>query len=493
MKKDKIIDVILICALIILNIIIKSLFLDDYNIDLDEPFTIYHAQGSLWDIANLLRWENNPPLFFVILHFWIKIFGIGVSAVRFLPMLFGSLAVYFIYKIGKKYINVVAAIGASLLYTFSNENIGQAHDTRVYTLFVLLTAASMYFYFSLIEADNKRKYLIALTATNVLLMYSHFLAIFVLLLQALYTLTIPFIRKKNKKEFIVSSSIIFLCYLPYLYIFLIRLFYSVHDGLWTPKSNLTNLYTFLLAFCNYWYRIENIFLGILLVFALAFILTRNKLKLTLVQSMIMGWFFIPYLLMFLISYKLPILTPLYMIFLIPGFYLAIMLAISKVTDALADKLGRYLKLLGIALTALCVCFMFITVNPKYSYGFQGAKAVSIIRENKTDSTGVLIVPGWISLTFSYHYDINMFKDFGKYQNRLNNDNIFIAGTAKDMDTSRMKGFAEILLLDGWDGMRLTDPNRTILQELNKRFGKVDTIALINFYKIYRFRKKDTEI
>jgi mannosyltransferase len=486
MSKKTFIDLIVIVSLITLNIIIKSLYLGDYNIDLDEPFTIYHAQGSLWDITKLLWIENNPPLFFVILHFWIKIFGISAISTRFLPMLFSSFAVLFVYKIGRKYINIWAAIGASLLYTFSNENIGQAHDTRVYTLFVLLTAASMYFYFSIIDAERKRKYLVGLTITNVLLMYAHFLAIFVLFLQTLYILSIPSIRKKIIKEYILSSKIIILCYLPYLCIFLIRLFWSVHSGLWTPKSEISYLYSYLTAYCNYLYLTENLFLGILVIFVVILFFTRKKLKLTVYQIMIIGWFIIPYLLMFLISYKIPILTPLYMIFFIPGFYLTVMLAISYVTDVLADKLGKYIRIMGVVMTILCLYYMLKYIDLNYSYGFQGAKVVTIVRENKTDSTAVFLVPPWTSLTFTYHYDINAFKDFGNYEKHLNVNNIFVVSTVKDIDTSHLTHFSNALLLDGWHDMKIADPNKTILHMLKQRFGNMDTLARLNSCDIYNF-------
>jgi mannosyltransferase len=489
MKREKDLDLIIIVSLILLNIIIKSLFLNVYNIDLDEPFTIYHAQGSLLDIAKLLRWENNPPLYFVILHFWINFFGIGAISVRFLPMLFGSLAVYFIYKIGKKYINTFAAIGASLLYTFSNENIGQAHDTRVYTLFVLLTAASMYFYCSMIDAEKKRKYMVGLTIANTLLMYSHFLSIFVLLTQAICALFLNPLRKHIFKKYILSSCIVFICYLPYLYTFILRFHIAVNGGLWTPRPEISNLFSFLLAYCNNLRIAENLFLGILLLFIVILIFSWKKAKLSIYQIILISWFVIPYVSMFFISYKLPIITPLYMIFFIPAFYLTVMLAICYITNVLSNYLNKYAKFLGVAVTLAGLCLMLENIDLNYSYGFQGAKAASIIRENKTDSTGVLIAPIWIQWSFTYNYDLEAFKDFGKFEKHLKDENIFIVSAANDIDTAHIANFSDIILMDGWDGMRHTDPNKTILGELKRRFEHIDTIAQLNYYKIYRFSSK----
>ena len=90
----------IVLALFLLNIIIKVMYLSFQPISHDEPFTVYHAQFDFYNIIHYLKNYNNPPLFELILHFWIKCFGISPFSVRFLPMLFSSLSVVLFYKIG---------------------------------------------------------------------------------------------------------------------------------------------------------------------------------------------------------------------------------------------------------------------------------------------------------------------------------------------------------------------------------------------------------
>ncbi len=104
-KRIKINDGWIIVFIVLANIILKSIYLTDYNIDLDEPFTLYHSQQSLKELWSMLKWENNPPLYFFVLHFWIKLFGVGVLSARILPMLFGALAAGMVYKLGAKFLS----------------------------------------------------------------------------------------------------------------------------------------------------------------------------------------------------------------------------------------------------------------------------------------------------------------------------------------------------------------------------------------------------
>jgi mannosyltransferase len=73
-------------GLLVLNFILKLLFLGRNDIALDEPFTVFWAQVEFPALFEMLKTENNPPLFFLLLHFWIKIFGISAFSVRFLPL-----------------------------------------------------------------------------------------------------------------------------------------------------------------------------------------------------------------------------------------------------------------------------------------------------------------------------------------------------------------------------------------------------------------------
>ena len=140
----------------LLNVIIKIIYLNSRDIALDEPFTIYYSQQKISSIIDMLYGENNPPFHFLFMHYWIKLFGIGAFSVRFPSLIFSSVAAVYIYKTGKKFFSAVAGIAASFIFTLSTMQIYFSHEARVYPLFVMLTAISLYYYLFIFN-DIKRK------------------------------------------------------------------------------------------------------------------------------------------------------------------------------------------------------------------------------------------------------------------------------------------------------------------------------------------------
>src|SRR5581483_9967265 len=58
---------------------------------MDEAITTGIAQHHLSAIPGILRHDGSPPLFYLLLHFWIQIFGSSEAATRSLPLVFGLL------------------------------------------------------------------------------------------------------------------------------------------------------------------------------------------------------------------------------------------------------------------------------------------------------------------------------------------------------------------------------------------------------------------
>ena len=62
---------------ILLGFVLKGLYLGSNSLGGDEPFSVYHSQLSLEHLLGIFQSENNPPLHFLLLHYWIKFFGIS--------------------------------------------------------------------------------------------------------------------------------------------------------------------------------------------------------------------------------------------------------------------------------------------------------------------------------------------------------------------------------------------------------------------------------
>src|SRR6266540_3832297 len=165
---------ITILSLFGLNLLVKFIGITRNCISMDEPYSIFYAQFDVKNIVSELLKGNNPPLWELILHFWIKLFGIGKVSVRFLPMLFSSITVVYIFFTGYRFFNYKVGLTAGLLFTFSNYHMIFAHEARVYPLFCLLGTVSMYCFLLYWRHPTRWKYLVIFTLSNVLMCYGHY-------------------------------------------------------------------------------------------------------------------------------------------------------------------------------------------------------------------------------------------------------------------------------------------------------------------------------
>ena len=169
----------IIWSLIFLQVIVCLPFITQFPIGLDEPFSIFYAQQNLTEFLPEINKGNNSPLHFILLHYWIKLFGISPLAVRSLSLLFSLLTIPALYKLAKSGSENKYAIFVSLIFVFSRFNHFHAMEARMYSLFVLLFVWIIHDIYQIIFHDKSRFF--SLIILNVLLLYTHYLGVFVVL------------------------------------------------------------------------------------------------------------------------------------------------------------------------------------------------------------------------------------------------------------------------------------------------------------------------
>ncbi len=125
-------------------------FLRVYQLDikglwLDETFSIWMAQHS---VVDLLQWtikiDQHPPLYYLLLHYWIALNGDTPYDARLLSALFGAGTIPIIYLIGKRISGTVMGLAAAVILAFSLFNIYFAQEARMYTFLTFNAAVAMY-------------------------------------------------------------------------------------------------------------------------------------------------------------------------------------------------------------------------------------------------------------------------------------------------------------------------------------------------------------
>ena len=102
---------------------------------LDETFSVWVASHS---VPDMLRWiariDPHPPLYYLLLHYWVAHYGDTPYYVRLFSALFSTITIPIIYLIGKRLSGAVVGLAAAVFLTVSPFHIYFAQEARMYTL-----------------------------------------------------------------------------------------------------------------------------------------------------------------------------------------------------------------------------------------------------------------------------------------------------------------------------------------------------------------------
>ena len=196
----------------LINISNAALWIDElycYDIALKPNLTEILKTVFLTDL--------HAPLFFIILHFWIKLLGSTDWVLILLPVIFSTLSVPAGYFICKKLFNTKTAIIFSVLNTFSALEIYYAQELKFYSMLPLLGLLSFYFC-SKITQNFSIKDTLLLLLTNTLIIYTFNAGIFFIIAEFAVGLTFILLKKKeNLKNYLYSFIFTGILYIPYFY------------------------------------------------------------------------------------------------------------------------------------------------------------------------------------------------------------------------------------------------------------------------------------
>jgi uncharacterized membrane protein len=175
-RKTKIYLIIIIIAAAVLRLAAVFKYGNFWG---DEMFSFVYSQKPWPEGLHLWLWETNPPLHLLVLKIWLFIFPATEFFARFPSVIAGTAAVYFIFKLGRQIFNKKIGLIAAVYLALHPYHIFWSATARVYSIFILLTVASTYYFFKIYFSEDtaKQTRLIA-GAINFLMALSHLSAIF---------------------------------------------------------------------------------------------------------------------------------------------------------------------------------------------------------------------------------------------------------------------------------------------------------------------------
>jgi len=465
-KSKAFIDYYLPIFLISLSFFWKLIYIQQNDICMDEPFTIFNAQKSLIDVIKIsLQGEPNPPLYMILLHFWIKLFGIGPFAVRFLSLIFNAFTVLFLYNTGKRFFNVWTGITASLLFVFSTLHFYHAIESRTYSLLSLETAASLYFFLRFTKNTNDRTALTGLIISNILMIYSHYFGWFVVFSQGITSLIYL------KKTFKANLKIIYpflgtiIGFLPMVPV-IIRQFGKSSKGTWLnpPKSIdfINTLYLFLNHKVVIWIIITIISTGV--IFFVGTLIRRKYTPFKKEIVVLLIWWLAPFCIMYFVSTKIPMFNVRYVLFNTIGLYIFIAVLINYLFQN-----HRILHPIGSFIILFSMCYYMKILPKEYSYR-EVSKAVEFAKKYETNNSIYIIWPVWTDFQFNYYYNQEIFKDYQNYYKTNLKHGIYrVWGLPNTKTVVRNNPDKRIIYIQ--DGV-IKDPNENIETYLDSTYSIV---------------------
>ncbi|MBC7251386.1 MAG: glycosyltransferase family 39 protein, partial [Anaerolineae bacterium] len=161
--------------------------------------------------------DNHPPLYFLILHFTVRLMGDTEFALRFPSLIFAVLCTALLYVWGKRLFGPLAGLLSALMGACSPLYLWYAQEARPYTsvtFWGLLTMVALGRALDLDYRQGVRWWLAYIFSTGAML-YTHYLSF--LLLPVHGVIIVLFAARSGRwKQVILTSALVLLVALPVL-------------------------------------------------------------------------------------------------------------------------------------------------------------------------------------------------------------------------------------------------------------------------------------
>lgn len=463
-------------AFFLVAFVVRLLHLTETDIAGDEPFSIFIAHLEVSDIIAQLSKDNSPPLFEILLHYYINLFGVSDQTVRLLPTLFSAGVAAMVFLIGARFFNFRVGFAAAILTIFSIYHIRFAHEVRVYAMFSFLTSVSLYKYFSAMSKPTDYKWWAALAVTNVLLLYSHYTSFYLIFAQILGV--VVFVPIKKCKAPFITFLVAGLLYVPYLFVFIQRLG-EVSSGTWVPEPGWGEIYGNINLLLNSKMTTIGVIIAMLLGLATSrfdFGSIAFRIKESRYGPLAVICFTIPYLLMFAVSKTfLPMFMDRYVLYTsIPLF-----LSVAWMVDLCWNKS----KYVWVGATII-ICASAITTNINPPNNREIAKTVDYLAKQTEDGTEVYVCPEMFRMAVAYHLDPNIFQDINSDNPIAHIDGVLAERNFRFINSSKQipEDLSRLVYLDA--ASSFVYPDNHILDNLTSRYPNKSKKHFPEIFDVY---------
>ncbi len=271
MRTKKAVDLVRIAVLglILFGYLARVWRIGFQSLWLDEALSVTFAGVPLPGLfTNLAQRDIHPPLYYLFLHFWMRMAGQGEFSVRFLSLALGLPAVPATFVLGRRLFRTcrlevgqrfdrpirnsidrasAIGLGGAFLVTFSPFLVYYSQEARMYSALVTFSVLSSYAlwrYLEGIELPWLGGYVVASAA----LLYTQYFGGLVLLFQAIFLLGL--LTRQRRKALggmlgLVLVGVLYLPWVPSAYSQMMRMYHT--PDFWKGELSLSFLLEHLFA------------------------------------------------------------------------------------------------------------------------------------------------------------------------------------------------------------------------------------------------------
>jgi len=201
---------------ILFGFALRVLYINHESVSGDEAFSMSVSQLPLKQMMRMLVQDFvHPPLHYFVLRGWSKLLGYGLLQARLLSVVFGTLAIVFIYLLAGYLFHRRTALLSAMLLSVSQLGVMFSQEVRPYAQFHFLALCSSYLFVRAFR-EGRPAYWWGFVGSAILMLYTDYFSVY--LIAALLILPVIYRRHCRLRLWwvLTGGALTFALYLPWM-------------------------------------------------------------------------------------------------------------------------------------------------------------------------------------------------------------------------------------------------------------------------------------
>ncbi len=166
--------------IVLLGLLLRVAYISHESVSGDEAFSITLTLEPLAQVMHKLVLDLvHPPLHYLALRGWLKLFGFGLLQARVLSVIFGTLAIVILYLLAEYLFDRRTALLSALLMAISQLAIMFSQEARPYAQMHFLSLLSAYLFLRA-HREGRAVFWWSFVGASTLMLYTNYFGIFLI-------------------------------------------------------------------------------------------------------------------------------------------------------------------------------------------------------------------------------------------------------------------------------------------------------------------------